>query len=90
MLPGSWILTTFLKNLGNAGCLLALLVFMQWVKVDGERFLNFYAMAKHIDWNIYLSNGFCYSICVNLYRRWNRGKRNDYPSITAILIRSIP
>ena len=58
MLPASWGLTIFLKSLGNAGCLLALLVFMQWVKVDGEKFLNFYAMAKHIDWNIYLTMAF--------------------------------
>lgn len=54
ILPAEWLLAQLINQWGIVGCVFALLVIMHWVKIDGEVLLDFQAMSKHINWDIFV------------------------------------
>lgn len=61
LFPKTWIITTWINQLGIAGCLFVLIVLMLLIPFDGKPMLDFRLMAsKGINWDIYLA--FCFII----------------------------
>ncbi len=55
VLPEAFFLTQFINALGNSGTVLLLLVVMFWIKFDGEALCDFKKLAKHANYDAWVT-----------------------------------
>ncbi|MEE0511437.1 MAG: SLC13 family permease [Peptococcaceae bacterium] len=52
ILPADLIVSSYLKSLGACGITILMVVLMSWIKVDGQRLLEFQKDASAINWEV--------------------------------------
>ncbi len=55
VLPDDFILNTIISVLGNSGTIFVLLIAMFWIKFDGEPMANFSKLAKHVNYDMWVT-----------------------------------
>lgn len=55
ILPDGFFLKTFIDTLGNSGTIFLLLIVMFWIKFDGEPMANFGKLAKHVNYDMWVT-----------------------------------